>query len=76
MSNQQQNNPTQPQMTQQAPPVITLEDQLKKLQDKWTAEITELNGMMKTIQKLDELLNVIYTKRQDGVIHYQIKLAY
>lgn len=70
MNNQQHNNPTQPQMTQQAPPVLTLEDQLKKLQDKWTAEITELNGMMKTIQKLDELLNIIYTKRQEAVDYY------
>lgn len=61
--NSQPVQPAQPQVT-------TLEDQLKKLQDKWTAEVTELNGMMKTIHKLDELLNIIYTKRQEAVDYY------
>lgn len=66
----QQINSIQPQMAQQAPPVLTLEEQLKKLQDKWTSEITDLNNMMKTVQKLDELLNIIYTKRQEAVDYY------
>lgn len=52
----------------QVPP--TLEDNLKKLQDKWTEEIATLNEKMKTLQALDELLGVIYTKRQEAVDYY------
>ena len=49
---------------------VTLEDKLVQLQQKWTAEIGELNGMMKSLPKLDELLNIIYTKRQEAVEYY------
>lgn len=51
-----------------APP--TLEDKLKQYQDKWTNEITELNNMMKTLPRLDDLLNIVYTKRQEAVDYY------
>ena len=64
------NDPNRPPVQSAQPQVTTLEDQLKKLQDKWTAEVTELNGMMNTIHKLDELLNIIYTKRQEAVDYY------
>jgi hypothetical protein len=56
--------------TQQPQQSTGLEDQLKKLQDKWTTEIADLNAMMKGIHKLDELLNIIYTKRQEAVDYY------
>lgn len=71
---QQPTQSQQPIQNQQQPPAQpqqpTLEDKLKQLQDKWTNEITELNGMMKTLQRLDELLNIIYTKRQEAVDYY------
>lgn len=56
--------------TQQSANQPTLEDRLKKYQDKWTEEIAELNGMMKSLQKLDELLNIVYTKRQEAIDYY------
>lgn len=48
----------------------TLEEKLVQLQQKWTNEIGDLNNMMKTPTKLDELLNIIYTKRQEAVDYY------
>lgn len=54
----------------QVQPPPTLEDNLKKLQDKWTDEIASLNEKMKTLKALDELLGVIYTKRQEAVDYY------
>lgn len=58
----------QPVQPVQAPP--TLEDNLKRLQDKWTDEISSLNEKMKTLKALDELLGIIYTKRQEAVDYY------
>lgn len=66
---QQMQQPTGQQQTASQNP-STLEEKLKQLQDKWTNEITELNGMMKTLPRLDELLNIIYTKRQEAVDYY------
>lgn len=62
-----QQQPTGQQSTQEP---NTLEGKLKQIQDKWTNEITELNNMMKTLPRLDELLNIIYTRRQEAVDHY------
>ena len=64
------NTQTQINNTQVSQPQPTLEDNLKNLQDKWTAEVTELNKMMTTLPRLDELLGIIYTKRQEAVDYY------
>lgn len=49
---------------------ISLEEQLSKLQDKWTDIIKELNDKMKTISSLDNLMNDVYTKRQEAIDVY------
>lgn len=48
----------------------TLEEQLSKLQDKWTDIVKELNDNMKTISSLDNLMNDVYTKRQEAIDVY------
>ena len=47
-----------------------LDETLIKLQDKWTETIKELNEKMKNINSIDELLNYIYTKRQEAIDLY------
>lgn len=49
---------------------ISLEEQLVKLQDKWNDNIKELNDKMKDINSLNELLNTVYSKRQDAIDLY------
>jgi hypothetical protein len=61
-SNNQQTN------TQQQP--LTLEDQLNEHRNKWTTEITSLNEMMKTLPKVNDLLGIVYMKRQEAVDYY------
>jgi hypothetical protein len=48
----------------------TLEEELIAHREKWTAEITAMNELMKTIPKVDELLGTIYAKRQEAVDYY------
>lgn len=48
----------------------SLQSSLTDLQDKWTESIKDLNSKMKSIQGLDELLTVVYMKRQDAVDLY------
>jgi hypothetical protein len=49
---------------------ISLDEQLMKLQDKWTDNIKELNSKMKNINSLNDLLNDVYSKRQDALDLY------
>ena len=49
---------------------ITLDNELSKLQDKWTDIIKELNDNLKTLTSVDNLLNDIYTKRQEAIDVY------
>ena len=49
---------------------ISLDEQLTKLQDKWNDYIRELNEKMKDINSLNELLNIVYSKRQDAIDLY------
>ena len=49
---------------------ITLDNELSKLQDKWTDIIKELNDNLKTLTSVDNLLNDIYTKRQEDIDVY------
>lgn len=46
------------------------EDALIAHREKWTEEITNLNNMMKSLPKVDELLTQIYAKRQECVDYY------
>ena len=48
----------------------TLSEKLIDLQVEWTNEIENLNSKMKNIPLLDELLTIIYTKRQKAVDLY------
>lgn len=48
----------------------SLQSSLTDLQDKWTEYVKDLNTKMKTIQGLDELLTVVYMKRQDAIDLY------
>lgn len=48
----------------------SFEDTLTQQRQKWTKEIEELNNQMQTLPKLNELLNVIYGKRQSAVEYY------
>ena len=59
----------EPNNTAQQKP-LTLVDKLAGDRQKWTQEVTELNDMMKTLPKVNELLNVIYTKRQECVDYH------
>jgi hypothetical protein len=61
-NNNQQTN------TQQQP--LTLEEQLNEHRNKWTTEITSLNEMMKTLPKVNDLLGIVYMKRQEAVDYY------
>lgn len=61
-NNNQQTN------TQQQP--LTLEEQLNEHRNKWTNEITSLNEMMKTLPKVNDLLCIVYMKRQEAVDYY------
>lgn len=60
-NNQQTNNQQQP---------LTLEEQLNEHRNKWTTEITSLNEMMKTLPKVNDLLGIVYMKRQEAVDYY------
>jgi len=62
------NNNTQQANTQQQP--LTLEEQLNEHRNKWTNEITSLNEMMKTLPKVNDLLGIVYMKRQEAVDYY------
>lgn len=62
------NNNTQQANTQQLP--LTLEEQLNEHRNKWTNEITSLNEMMKTLPKVNDLLGIVYMKRQEAVDYY------
>lgn len=48
----------------------TFEDTLTQQRQKWTSEIEALNSGMQSIPKLNELLNTVYTKRQNAVEYY------
>jgi hypothetical protein len=48
----------------------TVDEMLMAQREKWTKDITELNEMMKTLVKVDELMNIIYSKRQEAVDYY------
>ena len=63
-----QQQPTQQQGTQPQQP--TLEDKLNEDRNKWTNEITSLNEMMRTLPKVNDLLSIIYMKRQEAVDYY------
>lgn len=45
--------------------IMTTEDKLKNIQDKWVNIISELNIKMKDLPGIDSLLNEVYSKRQD-----------
>lgn len=45
--------------------LLSTEEKLKNIQDKWVNIISELNEKMKDLPGLDSLLNQIYSKRQD-----------
>ncbi len=62
------NNNNQQTNTQQQP--LTLEEQLNEHRNKWTTEITSLNEMMKTLPKVNDLLGIVYMKRQEAVDYY------
>lgn len=49
---------------------VQLDDTLAAQRETWTNEIAELNEKMKTVPKLDELLNSVYIKRQKAVDFY------
>lgn len=55
---------------QQSPQIQQLEESLIAYRQSWVDEIEKMNEMMKTIPKVDELLNTIYTKRQKLVDYY------
>ena len=61
-------NNNQQTKTQQQP--LTLEEQLNEHRNKWTTEITSLNEMMKTLPKVNDLLGIVYMKRQEAVDYY------
>lgn len=48
----------------------SLEDKLKAIQNKWSKLISELNNKFSNLVNVDNLLNEIYTKRQDLVDYY------
>ena len=48
----------------------SLQSSLTDLQDKWTEYVKALNMKMKTIQGIDELLTIVYIKRQDALDLY------
>jgi len=48
----------------------TIGDTLAMQRTGWTKEIEQMNEDMKNLQKLDEMQNRIYTKRQDAVDYY------
>lgn len=61
----------------------SLEDKLIQLREEWENEIATMNEEMKTLPKLNDLINVIYTKRQKlvdlyygtmGVLKKQVRL--
>lgn len=62
------NNNNQQTNIQQQP--LTLEEQLNEHRNKWTTEITSLNEMMKTLPKVNDLLGIVYMKRQEAVDYY------
>lgn len=49
---------------------MTMQDKLVLLRQEWTAEIERLNNDMKTLPALNDMLNVIYSKRQNLVDLY------
>lgn len=48
----------------------SLDETLAAHRQQWLNEITELNEMMKTLPKVDELLNNVYITRQKAVDYY------
>lgn len=68
---------------QQQRQTSSLEDKLIQLREEWENEIATMNEEMKTLPKLNDLINVIYTKRQKlvdlyygtmGVLKKQVRL--
>lgn len=49
---------------------ITAEEKLSKIQDMWTENIKSLNAMMKDLPSLNELLNKLYSERQNAVDYF------
>lgn len=49
---------------------LSLNDELAKLQDKWTSNIKDLNDKMKNLPSIDQLMNEIYYKRQEALDLY------
>lgn len=69
----EQTNNIQQENIQQQPPqsnASSLENKLIQLREEWENEIETMNEEMKTLPKLNDLLNVIYTKRQKLVDLY------
>lgn len=66
-NNIQQENVQQQQTQSNA---SSLENKLIQLREEWENEIETMNEEMKTLPKLNDLLNVIYTKRQKLVDLY------
>lgn len=66
MAENQQTEQTKEQPQQK----ISMTEKLILLKQEWTAEIENLNNEMKSLPKLNDLLNVIYSKRQNLVDLY------
>lgn len=64
---QTQQQDAQPGQQQQQ---MTMAEKLIALRQSWTAEITDINAMLKNLQSIDKLLNYIYMKRQNAVDLY------
>lgn len=48
----------------------SLDETLTAHRQQWVKEIADLNEMMKNLPKLDELMNVVYSTRQNAVDYY------
>lgn len=52
--------------------LMTAEEKLKLLQDKWVDIIKDLNCKMKNLPSLNDLLNEVYSQRQNAVDYYYV----
>lgn len=55
---------------QQATGLAAYENLLMKQRQEWTKEVSNLNEMMRTMPKLDEMMNSVYMRRQEAVDYY------